>query len=274
MNYLCIDFGGTKTLVSIISDPGTIVTEIRFETPEQYPDFIEQLAHEINQLPETFTTGVMAVPGLVNHEDGSVVALGNRPWTNFQLQADLLAKTGVTFTLKNDARLAGLAEAVYLKDSYSRVLYITISTGIGAALAVDGQLVPELDDMEVGKMPLEFDGELKPWESVASGKAIVAKYGRRASDITEPEIWQDIAKLFVRGIAPLCGDYQPDVIVFGGGVGQQAVKFSDYVAAELQTILHPVVRQPEALLACHYNDESVIYGCYELGKQLTLSPTA
>lgn len=272
MKYLCIDFGGTKTLVSVIADPGTIETEIRFETPEHYPDFIEKLAAEINQLPDTFSVGVMAAPGLIDHATGTIIALGNRPWEHVPLVADLAAKTNVQFTLKNDARLAGLAEAVQLKDQYERVLYLTISTGIGAALAVHGELVPELDDIEVGKMPLEYDGELRPWESFASGKAIVAKYGRRASDISEPAIWRDIATLFVQGIAPLCGDYQPDVIVFGGGVGQQAEKFSHYIASDLQNILHPVVRQPQALLACHYNDESVIYGCYYYGKQLAAQP--
>lgn len=267
MNYLCIDLGGTKTLVCIIRGDGSIATEIRFETPEHYPDFLDHLIREIEALPEQFERGVMAVPGLIDQSTGTVIALGNRPWTHFALKQDVLERAGVELTLLNDARLAGLAEAAFIKEQYRRVLYLTISTGIGGALAVDGQLVRALDDMEFGKMPIMIDGKFTPWEEIASGRAIVTKYERRASDIDEPEIWRDIAHTFTLGVGPACAAYQPDAIVFGGGVGQQAEKFADYVKEELQTILHPVIRQPQALLASHYKDEAVIYGCFELGKQ-------
>ncbi len=267
MNYLCVDFGGTKTLVCVIKDDGAVVSEVRFETPEHYPEFLDRLVHEISQIPEQFTSGVMAVPGLIDQATGTVVALGNRPWTNFSLKQDLLDRTGINMTLLNDARLAGLAEANHLKESYERVLFITISTGIGGALAVNSKLVEALDDTEFGKMPLLIDGKFTPWEEVACGRAIVAKYEQRASDIHDPEIWKAIAKTFVLGVGPACAAFQPDAIVFGGGVGQQAEKFADFVKEELRQVLHPVIRQPKAILASHFQDEAVIYGCFELGKQ-------
>jgi glucokinase len=268
MNYLCVDFGGTKTLVCTISQEGVMQSEVRFETPEHYPDFIDRLAQEIAALPEKFTTGVMAVPGLIDQQTGTVIALGNRPWTHFELRNDLLNRTGVSMTLLNDARLGGLAEARHLIGKYRRVLYITISTGIGGALAVDGELVRALDDTEIGHMPIVIDGQFTSWENVASGRKIVENYNKRASEIDDPEIWEEIAHQFTLGVGPVCAVFQPDAIVFGGGVGEQAEKFTDFIAEELKTILHPVVRQPQALLASHFKGENVIYGCFELGKQL------
>lgn len=268
MNYLCIDFGGTKTLVCTLSEDGEVLTSARIETPEHYPEFIDMVTEQIKNLPESFETGVMSVPGLINHNTNTVVALGNRPWTNFALQDDLRNKTGVSLTLLNDARLGGLAEANHLIGTYRSVLYITISTGIGGALAVDGRLVDALNDTEFGKMPLMHNGTFTPWEEIASGRVISEKYQKRASDIHEPEIWKDIAHLFTLGVAPACAAFQPDAIVFGGGVGEQTEKFSDFVAAELKKVLHPVVKQPRALLGSHYKGENVIYGCFELGKQL------
>lgn len=266
MNYLCIDLGGTKTLICIVSEDGTISTEVRFETPEHYPDFLDKLTDEISKLPEQFTTAVMSVPGLINQKAQTIVALGNRPWTDLSLVADVQQRTGISLRILNDARLAGLAEARHLQDLYERCMYITLSTGIGIALAVNGELVHELDDTEAGKMPVLVDGKLVPWEEVASGRAIYNKYNTPASDITDPTIWQEVAQSLILGIGPLCATLQPDAIVLGGGMGQYADRFSHFILEELQRILHPVVMQPKAILASHYKDQAVIYGCLELAK--------
>ncbi len=264
---LCIDFGGTKTLICILDNQMKIINKVRFETPEHYPDFINTLGSELAKLPEKFTTGVMSVPGLIDHQTGDVIALGNRPWTNFALKRDLLERTGVAMTLLNDARLGGLAEATYLSGDYSRVLYVTVSTGIGAALAVNGKLVEALNDTEAGKMPIMYEGSYTPWEDFASGRAIVARYNQQASEITDPDIWREIASRLALGIGPMIATFQPEAIVFAGGAGQQAEKFREFLKQEIDTILHPVIRKPKAYLISHYKDENVIYGCYFYAKE-------
>lgn len=266
MTYLCIDFGGTKTLVCTLDENGTVIDEIRFETPADYPDFIETLTNTIQSLPDTYTRGAMSVPGLIEHETGRVIGLGNRPWTDFSLKDDIRQRAGIELTLLNDARLAGLAEAVHLKEQFKRVLYITVSTGIGGALAVNGELVEALHDTEFGKMPLMIDGSFTPWEEVASGRAIANIYGR-ASEIEDPEIWRDIANRLALGVGPACTAFQPDAIVFGGGAGQHTEKFAAFLQEKLKEILHPVVRQPQALLTSHYKDRAVIYGCFILARK-------
>lgn len=264
--YLCIDFGGTKTLLCVLSDTGEITHEVRFETPADYPDFIDRLVAEITTLPEQFTTGVMSVPGKINRNEGTIIALGNRPWTDCALRADILERTGVHLELMNDAQLAGLAEATQLREQYRRTMYVTVSTGINIALAVDGALLPELHDVEFGKIPLHVDGAYVNWEDIASGRAIVATYNQRASDITDPEIWRQIAQKLVLGLGPACAAFQPEAIVFGGGAGMHADKFIPDVREELEQILHPVISRPQAYIATHFKDEGVIFGCYFYAK--------
>jgi len=266
MNSLCIDFGGTKTLVAALNNKGEIISKERFETPEQYPDFINILADTINELPDKFEKGVMSVPGLIDQTSGTVIALGNRPWTNISLEQDVQSKTNVSLSLLNDTRLAGLAEGRHLNGRYRRVLYITISTGIGIALTVNGELVEALNDTEFGKMPIEVNGTMIPWEEVASGRVIAERYGRRASDIHNPNIWKEISHTFLLGVAPACAAFQPDAIVFGGGVGEQTEKFADFLMEKLIPTLHPVIKRPQALLPSHYGGDNVLYGCYEFSK--------
>ena len=244
MNYLCVDFGGTKTLVCVLDDQKNILSQIRFETPEHYPDFIDQLAQEINALPEKFTRGVMSVPGLTDQETGTVIALGNRPWTNFALRSDLRSRTGVDINLMNDARLGALAEGNALIGQFSRVLYVSLSTGIGGGLCINGKLDHYLDDTEFGKMPLLLEGSYQPWEEFASGRAIVAKYNQRASDIQDPGLWKEISERIAMGLGPLIATLQPDVVVFGGGAGQEADRFAHFLRDIIDPNLHPVIRKP------------------------------
>lgn len=265
--YLCIDFGGTKTLVCTLDEEGKITHEVRFETPADYPDFITRLTQEIQALPERYSTGVMSVPGLIDQMTGTVIALGNRPWTNFTLKQDVLDRTGVVLTLMNDARLAGLAEAIMVRDQFSRVLYLTVSTGIGMALTIDGKLVRKLDTVEAGKMPLTFDGKLQAWEEFASGRAIYAAYGQRASDITDDNIWREVAQKLYLGVAPLCAVFQPEAIVFGGGAGMHGDRFIPHLEAAMERdTLHRIVQRPKAYLVTKLKDEAVIYGCYHFAK--------
>jgi glucokinase len=61
---------------------------------------------------------------------------------------------------------------------------------------------------------------------------------------------------------------QPEAIILGGSVGTYADQYSPFIMEFLAQHLHPVVRQPKAILAAQRPDEAVIYGCYDLAKQV------
>lgn len=266
--YLAIDIGGTKTLAAVFDDGGTPTEQIKFATPKDYEQFIQELARNVGTLTtKSFETVCMAVPGLLNRETGVVHALGNLPWLDKPIRDDVSKALGdVEIIIENDSRLAGLHEALLISGEFENVLYITVSTGIGGALISGDKIVKATQDMEVGKIPLQFEGKLQHWEEFASGRAIVATYGKRASEIDDPKTWQEIGLKIAYGTAIASSTIQPDAIVFGGGAGKYADKFINTVQDYMHTNMHANTKRPKLLVAQN-PEEAVIYGCYELAKQ-------
>jgi predicted NBD/HSP70 family sugar kinase len=169
--------------------------------------------------------------------------------------------------LENDANLAGLSEAMLLKDKHAKVLYLTISTGIGGGFIVDQKIDSSMADVEPGQMMLQRGDKVVKWESFASGKAIFEKYQQKASDIEDPAIWQAIVKDWGIGFIDLIAVTQPDVIVLGGGVGHYLPKYHDFLVAELKQYATPLVHIPPILKAKR-PEEAVVYGCYDLARSI------
>lgn len=272
--YIAVDLGGTKTLVAVFDTGGKKIEETKFPTPKSYEEFLGDLANNVAKLSTHEIQHVVAsVPGLINRNTGVVYALGNLPWKDKSIRDDIKKVFQADVSIENDARLAGLGAAQPLKESYKDILYITVSTGIGGALISDGKIVEAVQDMELGKIPLQFEGSLLHWEEFASGRAIVATYGKRASEIEDPKIWHEIGLKIGYGTAIASATLQPEVIVFGGGAGQYADKFIPTVQEYMEKNLHADCKRPK-LLTAQNAEEVGIYGCYELARQLHEKHTA
>lgn len=267
--YITIDIGGTKTLLAAWTNDGQVTERIKFPTPKDYKDLLSEIAANVAKLStKEWDLGVIGISGHINREDGIIYALGNLPWRNEHIRDDISKILGgVHLLMENDARLAGLAEAILLKDKYQRVLYLTVSTGIGGALLENGQIVTALQDTEMGKMPLMFEGKLTHWEDFAGGRGVVNTYGKKAFELSDPKDWENIGLRIAYGLGAVCAVLQPEVVVFGGGVGQFVDKFGGAIADYLKKNIHPVVGPPpKALLAAQHKEDGVIYGSYELAK--------
>lgn len=273
MAYLGIDIGGTKTLICRLNEAGEILSQDKFPTPHEYSEFTEQLAQNIKNidLSDVVAVGVGA-PGVLDREKDLVVSFGNLPWQNVPIRLDVARITNKPTAIENDAKLAGLYEAVHLKGQYSRVLYITISTGIGLGLTVDGIIQHDVRDEGGLAMIYEHNGVLQAWEKFASGKAIYEEFGQRASDIEDPAIWQEVSRRLIPGFTELITLLTPDVITIGGGVGAHYEKFENIFEPMLEQYLTPDIKRPEIIKAANA-EEAVILGCHELAKQTYGSPT-
>jgi glucokinase len=268
--YVGIDVGGTKTLVAKLSDDGQIIDSRRFPSSHDYSQFLHDLDDSLQalQLEASFRCCI-GLPGLINRQTGIAHSFGNLPWRDVPIRDDISRLVGgQTVIIENDARLAGLSEARLIKDKYDNILFLTVSTGIGGALIQDGKIVRALEDTEVGKMPLLHDGDYVHWEEFAGGRAVVTHFHKPASEITDPAQWREIGENLAHGLGALCSVLQPEVIVLGGGVGQYADHYSPVILEFLAKHLHANVRQPQAILAAQRPDKAVIYGCYDLAKQV------
>ena len=263
--YLGIDIGGTKTIVASLDDNGVIQENFRFETPQNYTEFLAVLAENVDKLAtKKFKAAGVGVPSKIDRTQGIAIAGGRLPWTNVPVQKDVHAIAHCPTIIDNDANLAGLSEAMLLKE-FHRVLYVTISTGIGTGYIVDQKIDPSMADSEGGEILLEHSGKLEPWEDFASGRAIVRRFGKRATEITDKETWRTIAHDISIGLFDLIAVVEPDIIVLGGGVGAHYDKFSTYLEEYLKQYETPMLAIPPIRQAAR-PELAVVYGSYDLAK--------
>jgi glucokinase len=147
--YAGVDLGGTKTAAILGTRKGDVLASGTIKTlPAQGPESaFKRIAQLLNRLAsecgaEPVSIGV-GLPGLVDFEQGIIEFLPNLPsdWRGFAAAEFLRGCTGLRTFLLNDARLAALGEhqfgSVPPRDN---VLVVTIGTGIGGGLILDGRL--------------------------------------------------------------------------------------------------------------------------------------
>ncbi len=267
--YVGIDIGGTKTLVATLDAHGVIQERAKFPTPKKYDDFLLELRHTLAHFktPDYKAAGV-GVPGRLDRRHGRLLRLGNLPWKNEPIQADCERVLGCPVVIENDANLAGLSEAMLHPDK-ARVLYVTLSTGIGTGFVYQQRLEPALLDSEGGHVLAIYKDKLVSWEKFASGKAIFEHFGKQASDIpaSDKQAWGHIARNIAIGLVSNIAIAQPDLIIIGGSIGAFFDRYGELLKAELDRYKLPVVHIPLVVKA-QRPEEAVIYGCYDLAKQV------
>ena len=259
---VAVDTGGTKTLVAGYDEAGKIIREHKFETPAKESAYVDALATTLTALfsGEKVDAIVIALPGIV--KDGVAVWCNNLGWKNFNAQKAFQGILGnAPIFIENDANLAGLSEARQRKVLPASCLYVTISTGIGSGIIVDGHINPALRHSEAGRALIEYDGEVREWETFASGKAIYRAYGKFARDIKSKRAWKQIADRISRGFLAVIPILQPDIIVIGGSMGTYFKQYDESLKGLLKEKLPPHIALPKIVQAKH-PEQAVIYGCY------------
>jgi len=263
---VAVDTGGTKTLVTSFDRSGKPGESFRFPTPampDEYVATLTELLHD-RYANKKVQAVVVGTPGVIRN---NIVSWGggNLAWENLDIASAVSHALDCPVWVENDANLAGLAETRALKKIPQTSLYITISTGIGSGIILNGTIDEPLGDSEVGHMHLEYDGRLQEWEKFASGKAIKSIYGSYASDIHDLKVWKQIAQRISRGLLVIIPTLRPDVVIIGGSIGTYYDQYSVELKRILGEHLKPHITIPEIRRAQH-PEEAVVYGCYYYAK--------
>lgn len=195
---LAIDLGGTKIAAAVISPQGKIVSQayclsLAEKGPEAVINRVVSTAHralEQSRFEPSGTGGVaMATAGAVDAKRGLVTASAHLPgWHNIPIQDILAQKLGAKTYLINDASAAALGEYwLGAGKGVHNLVYLTVSTGIGGGLIVNGELYLGADGSagELGHMTVDVNGErcncgnIGCWETLASGTAIAKEAVKR-----------------------------------------------------------------------------------------------
>lgn len=259
---IAVDTGGTKTLVGRFSNRGALEESIKFATPTSSDEYIASLVRSIASLSDGKIPSCIsiALPGAT--DSGIIAEFANLPWKNLDVRYTLGPQfPGCTILVANDAKLGGLGEVRGMNTLPHRALYVTVSTGIGVGLIIDGTISHDLMSAEAGHMLLEHDGVMKTWESFASGRAIHEIYGKYGSEITSKRTWRQVAERISRGLFALIPVIKPDVVIIGGSMGTHFMHYGETLDDIIRNHLSPLIADPKIIQATH-PEEAVLYGCY------------
>jgi predicted NBD/HSP70 family sugar kinase len=239
--FLAVDIGGTKTLLACFNADGTLLKTAKFETNQNYKQFLEDFESNLSELGDyDYSAACVAVPGRLDRKHGRALGFGTLKWPEIAIEADIEKIINCPVIIENDSKLAGLSEAILILKDYKHVLYVTIGTGISSAVILNGKIDPAMADSEGGQIWLEHKGKRIQWEDLSSGKAIVKQFGKRAEDIQDEKDWKTIAHNLSVGLVDLIAVIQPEVIIIGGGVGQYYERFGKFLEQYLKKYETPL----------------------------------
>ena len=264
-----IDVGGTKCLGVVIDDRGQIVREVRKPTPTA-DQLVATLASIVHELGEHSSVG-LGVPGLISR-DGVIRSSPNMiTAVEFPIRELLANALGETVRCDNDATCAALAEWQRGAGVGSRDMWmVTLGTGIGGGLVSGGVLQHGAHGHagEVGHMVVQANGDECPcgqrgcWERYASGAGLSrlaggvlgeAVIGRaRSGDVDALRVLDEFGTWVALGLANIANVSDPDTIVVGGGVMENADILLPRIQERFATMLyapshraHPVLKSAQ-----------------------------
>lgn len=194
--YIGIELEGLNIKAALTTSEGKIVQECREQTDRvSAATLTAQLVDIINELKQAATshgilTGVgVGVPGLINLKTNRIEVLPNLPQiSTTSLYEDILAATSLPVVFDNDANVATYGEwQCGVARGYRNVIYVTIGTGIGSGIILNGQMWRGATGFagEVGHITIDVDGiecvcgNIGCLETVASGPNIVRRLQQR-----------------------------------------------------------------------------------------------
>lgn len=258
---IAIDTGATKTLIASFGHDGTVHSTEKFATPKDPHDYIELLTNTVASMADDLPLEAicLGVPGIVSGTTAEWCP--NLGWKKFAVGEKLSKHFCCPIFVENDANLAALSEYRALKSHPSVCVYVTISTGIGVGVIVDGAFHPALKNIEAGHMVIEYDGRMREWESFASGRSFMRTYHAYAKDINDKHIWNQVADKISRGLAAIIPTLNPQMIIIGGSIGTHFDKYDTVLRHYVERYLAPEVPIPKLRRASR-PEEAVMYGCY------------
>lgn len=280
--YIGIDLGGTNIAGGLVNDDGVIIKKYSVPTHRERGSevVINEIFSVVEKLledqPESVVKGIgIGIPGIADPHTGEVIVCVNLNWYNVPLRAKLNEKVDLPIFIDNDATVAGVAEfTVAQKDRYKDAVMLTLGTGVGGGILIDGKVVSghhgigsELGHMIIGEGMYTCNcGRNGCLETFASSTAIIhyAKHllkthmdslimdyvagdislidgevifnAARNGDVVAGAVIDRLVNYLSIGIMNIVSTIDPEIVVLGGGLSHAGDYLIDKVNAKLETL--------------------------------------
>jgi len=230
-----IEFGGTKILCRIVADDGRVLAAGRFATatPAQAIEDVSACLNAALARHRLRALGVASFGPIVldakSARYGQLLATPKAGWSGFDVRGELLRRFPVPLVIDTDVNAAALAEqAGGAARGLPCVAYVTVGTGVGGGLALEGRtlkgaLHPEIGHMRLRRRAHDRHVSTCPFhedcaEGLASGPAVARRLTPGRTLAEDPEVLALVADYLGDLAANLVLAWSPHRIVLGGGV--------------------------------------------------------
>jgi len=224
MQILGIDIGGTGIKgAPVDTDTGLLSAErYRLPTPEgAKPAPIAEVVKNIAIQFDWHTQIGCGFPAVIRNGIAESAANINQKWIGTNVAQLFSEATQCPVHVVNDADAAGLAEVTFGsgRGVLGVVMMITIGTGLGSALFIDGKLVP---NTELGHIEVECD----------DAETIASDFARKQEDLS----WKKWAKRLDKYLGTLENLFSPDLMILGGGAIKNQDQFLPLLTVHTKVI--------------------------------------
>ena len=286
MRLGALEAGGTKMVCAIGDENGNIKERVSIptKTPEEtiplLVDFFKQ--REIDALGIGCFGPLELNPKAEKY--GYITTTTKLAWRNFDFLGSMKNALQCPVGFDTDVNGSVLGEVTFGQaKGKSCALYLTIGTGIGAGIYIEGKLLHGMLHPEAGHVLITrketdiYEGKC-PYhknclEGLASGPAIEGRYGKKATDLAEEEdVWDLEADYIAQALTGYILTLSPEIIILGGGVMHQMQLFP-LIRKKVTEYLGGYVNTEELSDMEHYivpaslHDDQGIMGCLELGRK-------
>lgn len=286
MRLGALEAGGTKMVCAVGDETGRIFeqTSIPTETPEI--TMPKLTAYFKEREVEALGIGCFGPIELdqSSPQYGYITSTPKTAWRNFHMVGAFASVLKCPIGFDTDVNASVLGEVTFGQAGGKNcVIYLTIGTGIGGGIYIDGKLLhgmlhPETGHVLIRKKNNDNYGGKCPYhrnclEGLASGPAIEARWGRKAAELADrPEVWDLEADYIAQALTGYILTLSPEMIILGGGVMHQEQLFPlirDKVTAMLGGYIQTEkLRSMERyIVPASLHDDQGIMGCLELARR-------
>lgn len=254
-HVIALDVGGTGMKAALVGDDGELLHRARRATGrERGPDAVvgaildfaaELHAHGAEHYGAPAVAAGIAVPGIVDEEQGIAAYAANLGWRDVPLRALLADRLGVPVALGHDVRTGGLAEGrIGAGKGADRFLFVPLGTGIAGAIGIEGRVESGAHGFagEIGHIVVRPCGTPCPCgqrgclERYASASAVSEAWAAACGDpeadaadcakavsCGDPKavrVWQDAVDALADGLVTALTLLDPRTLIIGGGLAE------------------------------------------------------
>lgn len=286
MRLGALEAGGTKMVCAIGDETGKILEQVSIPTETPEITMPKMIAYFKEKQIEALGIGCFGPidPDEDSETYGYITSTPKLAWANYNIVGAFKEALSCPVGFDTDVNGSVLGEVTFGQaKGMKNVLYLTVGTGIGAGIYVEGRLLhgmlhPEAghiilvrrsDDAYEGKCP--YHGTC--FEGLAAGPAIEERWGCKAIELRDKqEVWDLEAYYIAQALANYIMILSPEKIILGGGVMHQEQLFP-LIREYVKKILNGYIKTKELEDLEHYivpaslQDNQGIMGCMELARR-------